>query len=157
MLVAKKVGFWKNTYEISVAGQLVTTWEKSSWTRGGAVELDGRRLEIRGNLWGTRYTMTDEEGAELAAADRVGRKRWTVEADGRIHELRRASMWRQEELLLADGREVGSIRRSGPWRRDATAELPGLPLPLQVFVFVVTLTKWDAARAAAAAGGSGAG
>ena len=96
--------------------------------------------------------MTDEASMIVATADRVGRKRWTVEASGRTYRFQRVSWWRSEELLVADGRPVGSVRRVSRWRGDAVADLPDLSLPLQVFVVVVVLTMWDA-QAAAAAGG----
>ena len=88
----------------------------------------------------------------LAVAGRVGRKRWTVEAEGRTFTFERASFWRNEQRLV-DGRPVGTVRRLGAFPSDAVTDLPGLPLPLQVFVFVFTvvLSAWDAAAAAAAA------
>ncbi len=91
----------------------------------------------------------------VATADRVGRKRWTVEASGRTYRFQRVSWWRSEELLVADGRPVGSVRRVSRWRSDAVADLPDLPLPLQVFVVVVVMTMWDAQAAAAATGAGG--
>ena len=69
--------------------------------------------------------MVNEGGARIASADRVRRKKWTVEADGRTYEFRRASVWRSEEELLSEGRRVGSVRRKSLWRNDAFADLPG--------------------------------
>jgi hypothetical protein len=68
--------------------------------------------------------MTDEFGMVVAVANRVGRKRWTVEATGRTYQFRRASMWRPQEVLITNGRPVGSVRRVSLWRSDAVAELP---------------------------------
>jgi hypothetical protein len=157
MLFAKKVGFWRNSYEIANDGQFIARWEKSHWKSGGTFELDGRRFEVHGNLWGSKYGMVTSDGIPVASADRVGRKRWMVDAGGRIFEFQRASMWRHEETLLSDGREVGSVRRASMWRGDTVADLPGLPLEVQIFVLVVVLTKWDAAAASAASSGAGAG
>lgn len=153
MLHAKKVGFWRNRYEITTAGRMLATWEGSMWRTGGTFELDGRRYEIRSNLWGSKYGMATEDGTVVASADRVGRKRWTVEAGDQLYTFRRASIWRQEQSLCSEDRQVGSIKRTSIWRSDATADLPGLPVPVQIFVLAVVLTMWDAA-AAAAAGGS---
>jgi hypothetical protein len=89
-------------------------------------------------------------GTRIASADRVGRKNWTVEADGRTYEFRRASLWRQEEELHSEGPSVGSVRRKSIWRGDAVADFPGLPLSVQVFVLAVALTKWDSDAAAVA-------
>ena len=156
MLHAKKTGFWRNRYEITENGQVLAVWEPSIWKTGGTVELDGHRYEIRGTLWGSKYGMVTADGSAVAVADRVGRKRWTVDAGGRILDFQRASIWRQEQLLVSDGHEVGSVKRTSMWRGDASADLPGLPVPVQVFVFAVVLTMWDQQSAAAVnAGASG--
>jgi hypothetical protein len=149
VLRAKKVGFWKSRYEISVDGQPLATWDGSMWKLGGTFELDGERYEVRGNLWGSKYGMATEGGDVVASADRVGRKRWTVEAGGQTYQFQRASIWRHEQELHADGRRIGSIKQTSVWRGDAVAELPGLPLPVQIFVLVVVLTMWDQESTAA--------
>lgn len=155
MLQARKIGRWKNRYRITAAGTPVATWDGSIWKVGGELDLDGRRYRVRGNMWGTRYGMATEDGVAVAAADRVGRRRWTVEADGRTYEFRRASMWRQEEELQSGGQRVGSVKRTSMWRGDAVAELPGLPVPVQVFVLAVVLTMWDWESAAASVAATG--
>lgn len=155
MLQAKKVSIWKGRYEISTGELLLATWDPSWWRAGGTLDLDGQRYQVRSNLWGTQYRMTTEDGTVVASADRVGRKRWTVEADHRQYEFQRASIWRHEEELRSEGHPVGSIKRTSIWRSDATADLPGLPLPVQVFVLAVVLTKWDQAAASGAAAGGG--
>ena len=49
--------------------------------------------------------MVDDAGAVVASADRVGRKRWTVEAAGQTYHFRRKSFWgNEEELVLGDTR-----------------------------------------------------
>jgi hypothetical protein len=95
--------------------------------------------------------MVDADGTPVASAERVGRKRWTVEAAGQTYHFQRASMWSDEQELLAGGVRVGSVRKTSFWRGDATAELPGLPLPVQVFVVGVVITMWNAKAAAAGA------
>ncbi|MGH3914303.1 MAG: hypothetical protein ACRDTC_12990 [Pseudonocardiaceae bacterium] len=149
MLHAKKVGFWRNRYEITTDGRMLATWEGSMWKSGGTFELDGRCYEIRSNLWGNKYGMATEGGTVVASADRVGRKRWTVEADDRLYTFQRASIWRQEQILCSGDRQVGFIKRTSIWRSDTTTDLPGLLLPVQIFVLTVVLTMWDAAAVAA--------
>jgi len=112
MLEARKASVWKNRYDIIADGRRLATWDESSWKAGGTVELDGRRYEVRANMWGNKYGMVDADGTPVASADRVGRKNWTVEAGGRTYEFHRASMWRQEEELHSEGRRVGSVKRS---------------------------------------------
>lgn len=150
MLEARRTSLWRRCYEIVAEGQPLAMWDSRVWRRGGTFELAGRRYDVKSNVRGTRSEMIDEAGMIVATADRVGRKRWTVEASGRTYRFQRASWWRSEQLLVADGQPVGSVRRVSRWRRDAVANLPGLPLPLQVFVVVVVLTMWDAQAAAAA-------
>jgi hypothetical protein len=153
MLEARKVSVWKSRYDIISDGRRIATWDGSSWRTGGTVELDGRRYEVRANMWGNTYGMADEAGTPIASADRVGRKSWTVEADGRTYEFRRVSVWRQEEELQLDGRRAGSVRRTSVWRGGAVADLPGLSPPAQVFVLAVVLSMWDSSAAAAATAG----
>lgn len=141
---------WRNRYELASNGQPLATWDGRIWRTGGTFDLAGRRYDVTSNVWGNRFEMRDNVGTIVAAADRVGRKRWTLEASGRSYQFQRASLWRSEEVLVAEGRPVGSVRRVSVWRSDAVAELPGLPLPVQVFVLVVVLTMWDSRAAASA-------
>jgi len=92
--------------------------------------------------------MTDQTGAPVAIADRVGRENWTVESDGRTHAFERDSIWRLEERFIVDGEQAGVVRRAGPDSGEASADLPGLSLPAQVFVLLVVLAGWDLAAAA---------
>jgi hypothetical protein len=149
MIEARKPSVWKNRYDIIADGRRLATWDGSSWRAGGTVELDGRRYEVRANMWGSKYAMVDEDSTRIASADHVGRKNWTVEADGRTYEFRSASWWRQEEELHSEGRRVGSVKRKSIWRGDAVADLLGLPLSVEVFVLAVALTKWDSEAATA--------
>ncbi len=150
MLEAKKTGVFKSHYEIVSDGRPITTWEKSTWRTGGAFSLDGHRYEVRSNAWGTRYSLIRDD-ATMATAERVGRKRWSIDAGGHVHEFKRASMWKSEESLVERGRTVGYIKRPSMWRSNAVADLPGLPVPVQIFALTVTLAKWD--TAAASSGG----
>jgi hypothetical protein len=151
MLEARKASLWNRTYNITVDGVSVVTWKGSLWKSGGQFEVGGRRYRVTSNTFATGYQMVDEAaGVVAAAAKRVGRKNWTVEAEGRTHQFRRASMWREEQELLVDGRRVGSVRRPSVWRTTAIADLPTLPLATQIFVLCVVLTMWDNNAAAAA-------
>lgn len=106
---------------------------------------------MRRSGWGPRYAMIDQFGTTVATATGVGRKHWRVEAGGRAYEFQREPWWRRDQLLIRDGRPVGSVRRLGAWRGDAVAVLPGLPLYVQVFVLVVMLIRWQPSPAALAA------
>ncbi|MEV8510711.1 hypothetical protein [Dactylosporangium sp. NPDC051484] len=149
MLQARRTSVWRSRYEVVADGRTVITWDGALWNNGGDFTLDGRRYEVRGNVWGSRFTMVDGSGAQVARAERVGRKQWTVEAAGRAYHFRRSSIFGTEQELVTDGRRVGSVRRTSVWRGDVAADLPGLPLPVQIFVLGVVITMWDAQAAAA--------
>ncbi|HLL67764.1 MAG TPA: hypothetical protein VK453_18925 [Micromonosporaceae bacterium] len=151
MLTARKAGVWGNRYEVTAAGRTIATWGKVFWKSGGDLNLDGQRYQVRGNVWGSRFGMVDSAGVPVASADRVGRKRWAVEAAGRTYHFQRASAWSSEQELHADGVRIGSVKRVGFWRNEIVVDLPGLPLPVQLFVLGVVITMWDAQAAAAAA------
>ncbi|GLX99903.1 MULTISPECIES: hypothetical protein [Actinoplanes] len=151
MLTAKQTSVWRGRYDLSQDGTPIAVWDPSVWKSGGRFELAGRAYQVRSNAWGTRFTMTDELDIRVAEAERVGRKTWTVLADGRTYAFRRPSFWRHDQELMDGDTPVGLIRRTSAWRNEASAELPGLPLPLQVFVMTVILTMWRAQDSAAAA------
>jgi hypothetical protein len=148
MLMARKVSAWRSRYEVTIDGRPVAVWDGSLWKSGGDFELDGRRYRVRGNAWGNRFGMVDGDGTTVASADRVGRKRWTVEAAGHTYHFQRSSMWSSEQELHTVRGRAGSLKRVGFWRRDVVADLPGLPPPVQVFVLGVVVTMWEAQSAA---------
>jgi hypothetical protein len=148
MLTARPNGIWKTRYAISSDGETIATWAPSLWKVGGHFELAGQRYEVRANIWGSKYGMADADGALVAAAERVRRKHWSVEADGQTYEFQRTSMWRHEQELCVRGQRAGSVKRVSMWRRDVVADLPGLRLPVQIFVLAIALTKWDSTDAA---------
>lgn len=148
---ARKISVWRSRYNIMDRGREITVLDGSVWKRGGDFELDGRRFQVRSNAWGNKYTMVDDVGAVVASAERVGRKRWTVEAAGQTYHFRRTSFWANEEELVLGDTRVGSVRKTSFWRGDVALELPGLTTPLQLFVLGVVISMWNA-RAAAAGG-----
>lgn len=148
MLQGSKTGVWSGTYEITLDGRPLTTWTRRPVWTGGSFNLDGRRFDVHSNVWGGRFDLSAEDGQQVAAADRVGRKRWNVQADGHRYEFERVSAWSGEQSLLdGGGQQVGSIRRVSPWRAAAAADLPGVPLLVQVFALVVVLATWEAQSA----------
>ncbi|MCM4080508.1 hypothetical protein [Paractinoplanes hotanensis] len=148
---ARKTSAWKSNYVVTDRGREIATWDKSTWKSGGEFTLEGRRYRVRSNGWGNKYTMTDDSDTVLAAADRVGRKRWTVTADGQTYHFRRRSIWASEEELVLGETRVGSVRKTSFWRGDVNVELPSLTPALQLFILGVVISKWDAEAAAAAA------
>ena len=149
MIEARKASVWTRRYDFVTDEGELATWDGPLWTFGGSLELGGRRFAVRSNLLGSRYEMRDDAGARVASAQRVGRKDWTIEADGTTYRFHRTSPWRQEEELRVDGRRVGAVRRKSIWRADAVSDLPGLPVTVEAFVLAVVLSRWDADAAAA--------
>ncbi|MEV4515818.1 hypothetical protein AB0K00_43545 [Dactylosporangium sp. NPDC049525] len=149
MLVAKRTSVWRTRYEVSQDGHLVANWDGSLWRSGGDLNVAGQAFQVRGNAWGSRFSMLDKAGGVVAAADRVGRKRWTVTAGAVTYQFQRASAWGHAQDLYSDGRKVGSVRRTSMWGSDVAVDLPGVPLPVQVFVLGVLVTMWQAQAAAA--------
>ena len=141
---------WRGRYEMESDGQPVAEWDPSWWRSGGDFEIDGQRFQVRSNGWGTKYRMLDAMGNEVALVERAGRKHWSVSADGRVYEFRRASVWGNRQELVTDGVVTGSMRRVSAWSGGVEADLPGLPLPLQIFVVGVQLALWQAQQTAAA-------
>ncbi|RKN38684.1 hypothetical protein [Micromonospora endolithica] len=150
MIIAKRSGAWRTRYEISAGGRVIATWDSARWANGGDFEFDGRRFQVRSNGWGTRYIMTDAAGTIIATADRIGRRRWTVEADGQTYHFQRRSLWSNDQELRVNGQLAGSVRQTGRWRADVAIDLPGLPLPTQIFVMSVVSALWQAQATAAA-------
>lgn len=150
MIEARRASRWRDRYELIADGESLGMWDGRVWRSGGSLNLAGQRYDVKPNTWGSRFEMVDAAGTTIAAADRVGRKHWTVQSGGRTYRFQRASWWRSEEQLMVDDQPAGSIRRVSVWRSDAVADLPGLPVPLQVFVLVVVLTKWNEQAAASA-------
>ena len=149
MLTARRTSMWRSRYQVSDGDRPVTTWDSHTWRSGGDFTLDGRRYAVRSNAWGNRFTMVDDRGETVAAADRVGRKQWSVQAGGQTYHFRRASFWSSEQELHNAAGRTGSVRRTSMWRGDVAADLPGLPLPVQIFVLGVVVTMWDQQAAAA--------
>jgi predicted secreted hydrolase len=94
----------------------------------GAVEVGGRRREVRGESW-----MDRELGSSQLAPDQVGWDWWSLRlADGRdlmLYELRRkdgAISWRNATLVGRDGRvrllppDAWTARATGAWRSETT-------------------------------------
>jgi hypothetical protein len=153
MLTASKASMWRGRYDIASDGRPIAVWDPAWWRTGGDFEIDGHRFQVRANGWGTKYRLLDETGNEVALVERAGRKHWTVYADGRTYAFRRASIFGNQQELLADGVKAGSLRRTSAWSGGIEADLPGMPLPIQVFVVGVQIAIWRAQSAAASGGG----
>jgi hypothetical protein len=145
---ARKVSVWRSRYSVTERGREIAIWDSSVWKNGGEFELEGHLFQVKSNAWGNRYSMVDDSGAVVASADRVGRKRWSVEAGGQTYQFRRRSPWSSEEELVLGDTRVGSVRKTSFWRGDIDVELPTLTTAVQLFVLGVIISAWDAQAAA---------
>jgi hypothetical protein len=151
VLTARSRGIWGREYDIEVDGTPVTSFRSSWWGNGGTFTVEGHEYTVKSNAWGAKFGMAMADGTVVARAEKVGRKNWSVDAEGRTLQFRRTSMWSAEQALMDGDREVGSIRKRSMWRNDAVADLPGLDPALQIFVVAVVVTHWEQSSAAAAA------
>lgn len=148
MIQARKPRLWDGRYDLLEDGRWVATWEKSLWATGGRFALGGRSFTMRANLLVDEASLVEGGGRQVATAHGLGRKHWTIEADGTVYHFSRAAPWRREEQLHDRGRRVGSVKRTNIWRGDAEANLPGLPRVVEVFAIAVALTRWESDAAA---------
>ncbi len=146
MLTATGVGVFSSAYDVSMDGQPLTRWDHSWWRNRGSFTVEGQRYEVRGNVWSSEFTLTDQSGMTVATAGKLYRRQWTVSVGPRTYVFQRGAWWRQQYDLLQDGQPVGYIRRPSAWRSTTEADLPGLPPAVQVFTVAVALTVWDAAN-----------
>lgn len=150
MLEATKSGPFARRYDITVDGRSVASWSQTLWRSGGDIVLAGDTYRVDAARFSNRFTMTDQFGRVVATAERVGRRQWTMVADGRTHQFRRASIWSYRQDLMLGDNSVGFIRRTGIWNARIEADLPTLSHPAQVFLVGVMVTTWD--REASTAG-----
>lgn len=152
MLYAQRRGAFDNSHGIvDETGKLIAFWNPKTWRQAGEFELLGARYTVQTAGWAAqRASLIGSDGAVLAEADGVGKKRWTVRAGDAIHDFERTSIWRADQTLVNAGRQqIGLIRRVGFWGQRAEADLPGLPLPVAVFALIVVLMLWERNDAAA--------
>ena len=147
MIEARRVSVWNGRYDVIADGRHVATWVRAGSTTGGTLQWDGRRYQVRASMMGGTAGMYAPGGRQVATAHDVGRRLWTIQADGATYEVRRAPPWRPEDTLHVQGQRVGSVKRTNILRGDAAANLPGMPLPVQLFALALVLTIWDATAA----------
>ena len=47
------------------------------------------------------------------------------------------------QQLEAGDPPIGTVRRTGGWRRGVDLDLPGVPTVLQIFLLAVVIARWD--------------
>ncbi len=154
MLEAHRVSSFRPRWEVREDGSPLLVLAELGWRSGLEYTLDGTIYEVSTTWTGTRYTLTSGD-TEVAHAERIGRKHWSVTTPESEFHFRRRSIWKPDQEWVAgpdSSATLGGIRRTGTWRGDAEAQLPGMPGPVAVFVLAVVLLMWEQAAGAAAAG-----
>ncbi|CAL9643736.1 MULTISPECIES: hypothetical protein [Streptomyces] len=150
MLHAKRIGLPAQEYEIVEDGRALTTFSLRRGRVGARFTLHGADHLVRTHRFSGVYELLDADGTAVATTDRVSRS-WNLTSSGRIVPFRQTAAAGREYTMLGDtGEPVGTIRRTGHLRTEATADLPGLDPLLQVFALVVVLLRRRRKRAAAA-------
>jgi hypothetical protein len=135
-------------------GGHVALWEPRMFRGGGSLTVEGHLYQLKSGGFGTRLTMSDAAGGVVAAAERLGRSKWSITAGTQTYSFAKRSIWSADEEVFLNGRKVGMITRASSWKGDANATLPGVPMPVQVFAVVAVLTKWAQDSSASAGSGS---
>ncbi len=144
MIQARRLRRWDGRYDLLENDRRVATWDSAHWSTGGRVTLDGRSFTVRADLLGDLASLTEGGGHRVATAHGIGRRNWTIECEGTTYHFARGALWRREETLYDRGRRMGSVKRTNLWRRDAAADLPGIPRVVEVFAIAMALTRWEA-------------
>lgn len=150
MLRARRRGMFRREYEISSAGEVVTSLlggrrESCEFSLSGTdfrIERDGRR----------RFLLHGPDGRVATAERRTGRE-WAIQAATGNLKLVKPSIWRSGWEVRQRGASKGEIRHDGPFKSTYTADVPDdVPSQVAVFALYVILVIFERAAAAAAGG-----
>jgi hypothetical protein len=145
MLYARRRGLRHTRYTITRDRQRLTVWTPLVKGEGGRFELDGVDYEVDTGGPAEYAVLSVAGGPPVAVAEGVGRTQWSVRVAYRRYSFERAQLPWTQELLAANGRPVGFVRRAG---RRVEAQLPGVDPPVAVFVLAVVITMWSEAGSA---------
>jgi hypothetical protein len=154
MLQSTRRGFFRHSYEISEDGRPAAVL--TGTRREGCVfEVEGEPYRVVRD--GRKaFTLTGPWG-EMARAERVGGRTWTISSLYVPLEIVRTSIWKETWEVRRFGEPVGTLAKDGAFKNTSTADLPDdLPLPLRLFIVCLVETLWERSRQSAAAGGASA-
>jgi hypothetical protein len=155
MLSARPKKWWSWDYALRDAeGAHVSDLHLSSWRERGRLALGGSEYGVRREGLCGPFVL-EKDGAARARARKTSfwRPEFEIEYEGDRYILKKRSMWRETVVLRQGNEELGTIRHTAWYRRDARIELADrLPLVLKVFALWLTLLLWK--RDAAASEGA---
>ncbi len=143
VLYARRTGIRKVQFTFTEGSKKLTTWTPPFRGDDGSFVLDGVEylVDTRGSA--SQALLKVGDGEVVAAAHGLGRTPWAVRADGWDYTFMRSLERWSEQLMVAEGRQVGVVRKAGrPRRRWAEGELPDMDVPVAVFTMAVVLTLW---------------
>jgi hypothetical protein len=153
MLRARRRGFFRREYEVSMDGGPVTSLscgrrescEFSLEGKGYRIErADRKRFRLVGS------------GGQVAVAERQTGRQWTIQAATGNLTIAKPSVWRSGWEIQQGGSARGEIRHDGAFTRTYSASVPAdVPLPIAVFAFYVVLVIFERQANAAAASAAG--
>jgi hypothetical protein len=154
MLSARPKNWYSWDYSLQDAdGRHLADLGLSSWRDRGTFVLGGAGYRVRRD--GLRGPfLLEQDGAVRARA--ASRGSWLgyefeIEFEGDHYTLKKRSMWSDVIVLHQGGEELGTIRHTAWYKRDARLEMAErLPLVLQAFAAWLSLLLWK--READAAG-----
>jgi hypothetical protein len=135
-------------YEIVLTDAPASRISARTVQHGGELELDGHRYTLTSSAFGRSYRLDSADGEPIAAAQRVGRRGWNVEAGAHSYRFARDSIGSGDQVLVEGDTQVGHVRRSGWSSRTIEADLPDLDRPVAVFVLILTLAMGQRRRRA---------
>ena len=133
-------------------GRRLADVDLSSWRERGKVVLGGTEYGVRPEGLCGPFVLEDE----VSVRARAGKTSWLgyefeIEFEGDHYTLKKRSMWSDVVVLRQGGEELGTIRHTAWYKRDARLEMAErLPFVLQAFALWLSLLLWK--REAAAAG-----
>lgn len=151
MLRSTRRGFFRHSYEISEDGRPAAVLAGAR-REGATFSVEGGEYRVVRNGY-KAFTLTGPDG-EVAKAERVGGRTWTISSLYVPLELVRTSIWKETYEVTRFGETVGTLRQDGTFKNTSSADLPDdLPLPLRLFVVYLVETLWERSRQTASAGG----
>jgi hypothetical protein len=151
MLQATRRGVFRHSYDIAYEGRPIATLAGAR-REGYTFELDGQAFQVTRKGY-KGFSFTGSQAGEVARADRVNGRTWTLHSMYGPLELVRTSFWKETWELRRNGQPAGTLRKDGAFKRTFTADLPeDLPLPLRLFILCVVETLWERSRHAASGG-----
>ncbi|WP_109473363.1 hypothetical protein [Ornithinimicrobium cavernae] len=139
---------------ILLDGEQVATVDPEFWREGAELEIGGRTWQFaRDGRDRVARLQGSADPALRATRPSFFSSAWAVHGEGVGYEVRRASLFGNEHLVLREGTPVGTGRTASFWSGRATLDLdPSVPPVHQLFLLWISHLMRQRANAAAASG-----